>query len=51
MIGCTPALAAPSENSSAPKRLFVSVTATAGKPAPATSPGSALTGMAPSSSE
>ena len=51
MIGWMPALAAASENSSAAKRLPVSVSATAGMPASAQSFGSALTGIAPSSSE
>ena len=45
------ALAAASENSSAAKRLPVSVSATAGMPAAAQSSGSVLTGTAPSSSE
>jgi hypothetical protein len=44
-------LAAVSENSSAQNMLLVSVTATAGMPASATSPGSFFTRIAPSSSE
>ncbi len=51
MIGWIPALASVSENSSAAKRLPVSVSATAGMSSAAQSFGSALTGIAPSSSE
>ena len=51
MIGWMPAFASVSENSSAAKRLPVSVSATAGIPSAAQSSGSFLTGIAPSSSE
>ena len=51
MIGWMPACAAFSENSSAPKRLAVSVTPTAGMPSAAASFTSAESGSAPSSSE
>ena len=51
MIGWTPALAIASENSSAAKRLPVSVSATAGMSASRQSSASFLTGIAPSSSE
>ena len=53
MIGCTgfSAFAQASENSRALKRLFVSVSATAGMPFCAARPISFLTGTAPSSSE
>ena len=47
MIGCTPAPAAPTENSSAANRLLVSVTATAGMLCLTASAGNFLTGTAP----
>ena len=50
-MGWTPAFAAPSENSSAANMALVSVSATAGMPAPAAMPGSAFTRTAPSSTE
>ncbi len=51
MIGWTPALATVSENSSAAKRLPVSVSATAGMPTAWQRLASFLTWIAPSSSE
>ena len=51
MIGCTPLPAQAWENSSAPKRLAVSVSATAGMPASRASAASLSALMAPSDRE
>ena len=51
MIGCTPSFWAVWANSRAPKRLPLSVTATAGMPCALQSFTRAFTGIAPSESE
>ena len=51
MIGCSPAFEAFSENSSAPKRLFVSVIASAGIASALAKVISLAIGIAPSRSE